>query len=787
MSTSATAAPQAQAPGVTRHANDNDKGVEQMLGIGKGGKRLNANAQDLQDEIESIRDEYLEVVSVYISGVRHDIMRHGMLAEIVSRTPILVYDLPELKDEVNTAFVDKSGKIFISDDFARRLIAEHKAGKDSANFLIGHEADHLRRLHLTRMSEFPHRLANEAQDIRINIDLTRMGAAAIIESERGYDYTPTEDDITKAAGQYLAEMATTALSIGCAMNIEDFKKWGVRSEESIAAELMKTWKEPPALPNREVSFEHIMEGAAQESDNVKGMLLNGRPLPNSSQAAAQLTPNDLSGLAQDLRHIGKSKANPAKVTDADIQSAIDRLKVLCGHQGLLELDLQHAKAVQALAGSGAAHASGKTGDAYLDQMSPSDRVKMAIQVLEHILKPQNSNAGNPQKGGALTIKDLERMRSGKGNGQPQPGQGQPQPGQPGDPSQQNGIDKSTIPSPNVTHSMDHVMDPKDVADILAKAGVNGETMQKLGYDDLKGLEEEVRSTKDGLVSAINKATEDMMRVGSRFPGGHMVNYARAQMLDFFKPVVTWEMALKKVIEGAGKGMKFEQMEPWTIYHVDAGDMGFKSQRDVPYMGSMVPGKPQKPLIFVAIDTSGSVDDAMLKRFVSEALGMARRVGRGTSPDVIVSFADTIARGEPVFITEKNYKQFLDKGLDYGGRGGTNLQSGIEGLYELVKPGSKSGFAKRNIDAVVYMTDLGDQCPDPARLLRKANECGLKRLPTTLWLAPRQCLDERFHKAARQWSEVVYFDAGANAKNRVNLNDLQVQLDRKNAGLQAAKP
>jgi len=146
--------------GVTKHATD--KGAEDALGIGKNGKRLNEHNLDLQDAIEDIRDEFLELRTLYIHGLRHDVMRNGLLGEIVARTPILVYDLPELKLHVNTAFVDRSGKMYISDTFARRIVAEHAAGLDSANFLIRHEADHLRRLHLTRMLDIPPQIANVA-------------------------------------------------------------------------------------------------------------------------------------------------------------------------------------------------------------------------------------------------------------------------------------------------------------------------------------------------------------------------------------------------------------------------------------------------------------------------------------------------------------------------------------------------------------------------------------------------------------------------------------------------
>lgn len=764
MATAPTPNANATAPqaGVTQRV---DKGMEDALGIGRNGKRLNTHSHDLQDDIEDIRDEFLKLVSIYVAGVRHDVMRNGLLGEIIARTPILVYDLPELKAVVNTAFVDRSGKMYISDTFARRVIAEHKAGMDSANFLIRHEADHLRRLHLTRMLDLPPTLANIAQDIRINIDITKGEAAERFFAETTRD--PSEHELLEAVRTYLAEMSKTALSIGCAMNIEDYQKYDGKSEEAIGAELMKDWKEPPAMPNREVSFERILEGAAQEADHVKGMLVNGVRLAPTAPPYV-MTPAELSGLAQDLRAIGKSKANPAVVTDKQLTDARDLLDKLLEHQGLVELDIQHSKASMALAGTGATHSSGKTGDAYLDALSPSERVKLARRVLDQILNPKPSNGlpGQPQNGG-MTIKDLDRALNPPGSG------GQPQDG--------NG-DPNTVPAPNVYHSHDHIMDTGKLKDVLQSAGVSQETMEKLGYDDLAKTNEEIAASKDGVVGAINKATEDEMRVGSRYPGGHLLHYAKAQMNTFFRPVVSWEMALKKIIEGAGKGSRFAMDEPWSIYHVSAADMGLRSQNDVPYMGSRMPGKEIRPLIFVPIDTSGSVDDAMLKRFVSEALNMARKVSRGVAPEVVIVFADTVARGEPVHITEKNYKQFLSKGINYGGRGGTSFQASLENLFEMVRAGSKSGFAKRNIDAIVYMTDTGDAVPDAGRLLTKAMQCGMRKLPTTLFLAPKVCYDDAFNKGIKAWADIIYFDTAPGAKTKVNMDAIAAAQERKNAGL-----
>lgn len=762
--------------------------MEKALGIGKGNKRLNTNAFDLQDRIELVRDDFLEVRSVYIGRERHDFLRNGLLGEIVARTPIFIYDLPELKAIVPTAFVDMSGKMYIADEFARQLLDEHDLGQDSCNFLIRHEADHLRRLHLVRMLDIRQDLAGIAQDIRINIDITKGEAAEIWASSNTGN--PTGAQLHDCVKAYLGKLSTTAVSIGWAMNFEDYCKYDGLSEEAIAAELMKTWKDAPPIPNREVSFVDIMEGAAGEADKVKVLLQIGAKLPAVPPSVAQ-SPAELSHLAQELRRIGKAKANPSAVTDQQLQDCYSSLQKLRQHPGLKDLDMQHSKGSIALAGSGTSHVSGTTGDAYLDILRPSERIDMAMKILEKVLTPSAGNGmpAQPQNCG-VTVKDLERSQGRGSQGPSQPSNGSPGTQQPPGPSQPgNAAGAESIPSPNVYHDNEHVMDTATLVEILKDAGVSSDSLAKLGYDDLETIEEETKTCRTGVVSAINKASEDQMRVGNRYPGGHLLNYAKAQMLDFFKPVLTWEMTIKKVMESMGKGQRHDPMEAWTVYHVDAADMGFKSQRDVPFMGSMVPGKAQKPLFMGLHDTSGSVDDAMLKRFVSEGINMSRRMSRGNAPDVVHVFVDTIARGDPLYITEKNYKQVLAGGLKYGGRGGTNFQAGIENAFELVKPGvKKTPYTGRTIDALAYFTDTGDEAPDPVRLLAKAKECGMKKLPTIIFIAPKQCYNDSFKKAIEGWASIVYFDSGPNskAKHNINVDDAERRQDAKMRVIEASE-
>ena len=316
-------------------------GVAEELGVGKGDKRLNSHHQLLQRQMNKVKAEFTEIRSAFVNGVRHDYRRFGLLSEIVANTAVIVYDLPELIALCDTGFVDHSGKIYISAPFATRAMHEHQQGEHSLFFFLGHESDHLRRLHLERMLQYPHGIAVRAQDARINIDLVRAEAAERLYEAFGPRAGRKLD--SSAIKALLNELSTTAVGIGIAMNYEDHERFADLSEESIAAIMMREHKPPPPIPNREISFPLIMEGAAGEVEQVKDMVRQGLPLP-PSPPASEFTPAELSELARVLREVGQAKANPSKVSDAQLDACLQGLFKLKLHQGLLELDIRHERA-----------------------------------------------------------------------------------------------------------------------------------------------------------------------------------------------------------------------------------------------------------------------------------------------------------------------------------------------------------------------------------------------------------------------------------------------------------
>lgn len=823
--------------------SDSNMGVEEALSIGRGRRKLNTHALDVQAEMDAAREEFLAIDQVFVDGVRYAYRRFGMLGEIMATVPVFVFDLPEFVDLCNTACVDRTGKMFISAEFARRALHEHRNNKFSLLFVFQHELEHLRRMHLQRFPPFPAHIMMRAQDAGINISLVRAEVAIALDTAaNGRSANPYD---ARTAQRILNDLAPTCVGMGIAMNWEDHHRFTGMSDEAIAAQMMLEYVEPPPIPNRDIDFPALMAAAAGEADAVKDMVRSGFPLP-PSQPAAQFTAAELSALATELRRVGQTKANPAHVTTEQLEACLDQLFKLKMHQGLMELDLRHERGTLAQAPTGTPFSSGTSGDPYLDILKPSERIDLAIRVLTKILRPsaQNGAPERPQEGS--TIKDLERAlgrgkredqpnapkpgQQGQGepqqgdsdpsdkdpaSGKPQQGQqqgqktpsgqqhaesgegsdaegdeadaaqapngaggkgkGQPQAGaQPGTTSRgEQGVDM--VPSPQSHSSDHHVIDPEQLAQLFKDAGVSNETLEVLGYDDLKAIQGDIISTKSNLVNAINKASEDATRLGSRYPGGHLLHAARTDLKQLSKPVISWQSSFRKFLEEAGRGIRQDDNEAWTPYFVDHRDMGLASADDIPFLGSIVPGREERPLIFNVLDLSGSVSEEMALRFLTEAVHQGRTAGRNQGMDCVNFFSDTVIRDEPLYITERNYQQIVKNGLTYSGGGGTNHQAVLEHLFDLVKPGTRGPrrpYAGRKISAITLFTDLGDAPPDPVRLLKKAQSCGMARLPPVLILAPRICMDKRYEEHVSKWATLVYIDV--DKQHIINLDRIASQ-------------
>lgn len=738
--------------------------------------RLNLHADDLQHELNEYVAEFIAPITIHVNGVRHDMRANGMLSEIVAATSVLVYDLPALKMQANTAFVDTTGRMYFCDTFLRKLIEEQRQGKDSLNFVMRHEAEHLRRLHLQRMLSLPHSISNEAQDIRINLDIVIAAVSAKMVADNPGVEVKSGPAFDAAVKDYL-DMLGDAVRSGCGLTYAEYLAYKGMSEEAIGAELMKNYKPPQQDPSQgkdqEASFPAIMEGAAQDLDAISSLaVLSGGTMPNVMPAQLGTNAKEVPvevlaiGLAAAARAIGTSKGK------ASIQVMDEALYGFIGVMDIDEMtgrDLQHAS-LQAVPGQ--VVPSVKTGDAYVDGLSPRERIMMAAKLLNMILNPSPGDA-NKMRGGGLKIKDLEAMLGKAPKSDDSSGQDQaPSGSQPG---------ADSTPENNVKHGGSHVMTAEEVARILKDAGL-GATAARLGYDDANTIAEEKQASKDTVSAAVNKAQEDIHKVGaSRIPGGHLAQYASAKLNDFFKPVLTWKMAVKELADGVARSIRYEETEPWANYYVDHTDMGLATSGDIPYCGSFISASTKRPVLMIINDTSGSVTDGQLKRFYSESLHAAQDNGSEASPEVIIMAADTICRGDPVFVTADNVEEHLKKGVNFGGRGGTSFQASLEHVYEMFRPDTPSELSGRRLDGLAYFTDSFDAVPDQPRLEERAFECGFQQLPTTVFLVPSECYNPTFEQGVKDWAKTIFFDARSDLapQNAIDMEAIESDLAEAN--------
>ncbi len=736
----------------TRQKNSEQLARQVAAGDPFARRKLNENSPELQDLVEDWHQRFLETRALNPSSRdRVDYPRFGMLAEIMSRTPVRIYDLPELKARCNTAFVEPTGRMFISDEFFRKLVTEQEAGQHSLFFIFCHEAEHLRRLHLQRMLEYPNELANRAQDVRINLDVALVLAMDDLLENPKYGQSSAArrinqsnpSSIDTALRDFYENLGESA-KIGMAMTYEARAKWGDMSEGSIAAQMYKEHQEKPPGEDHEFSFIDLCEAVAQDMDAIAHSARGKKDATTDATAT---------GLAVAVRATGKARG---RSKPADIEAIVADLAPLQQSGAMLDRDLYHDGLQNSALNKGAGVPSTSTGDPFIDTLKPSLRSKVLLDTLDMVLNPSQGGDA-PDLEGGLRVRDLDLPSSAKN-----PGQQQGEPGQ------------SSTPAANVNRADEHVISTEELAAILNKAGL-GDVADKLGYNDLAKVGQETVAAKDGVASAVNKASEDMMRVGAGYPGGHMVDYAVAQMNDLYRPVLTWKVAVQRVIDEAGRNSRFDFDEPWMVYSAEPADIGVDSIDDIPYQGSFVPGSVQRPLILVEIDTSGSVDDAMLKRFVTEAINMARESDNGeSSPEIVILFADTVVRGEPLFINEENYQEFIRNGVNYGGRGGTNFTASIQHAFEMFKEGGV--LEGRRLDALVYFTDTFDSPPEQAAIEDAAFDANMNRLPTMLFLAPKECFNEAFRDGVAPYADTIFFDTKQLLE--VDLEDAEAGIEQR---------
>ena len=194
--------------------------------------------------------------------------------------------------------------------------------------------------------------------------------------------------------------------------------------------------------------------------------------------------------------------------------------------------------------------------------------------------------------------------------------------------------------------------------------------------------------------------------------------------------------------------------PGEIWSVDPDDIGIS---DPIYEGIHLPLNENERVTMVLVDTSGSVNNDMLRRFASEIKEIAKT---SEGREIVLLSADTVLRGEPEIYTAQNVEQMIESaGIVLNGRGGTSITNCLCEALDLSK--------KRDwkVDTVVYFTDLCDTLPSRNDLPEN-----LPRNITYITLEGESTSDRR--KSVEEYAQIVEISAGT----AVDLSARTVQDD-----------
>lgn len=659
-----------------------------------GGKRLLSDEnQHLYRSLELIVRDFCEIRTVWHDNKRIDIPAYGISSEYALRTPILIYDLPELVEKVPTAFTD-GFRVFFSANLLKELIALREAGKVDCEFVLSHELEHIRLLHTSRMKDVDRVTANIAQDIHINIDLlTNITACReFFDANSKATYAHRLDPVvfSESYKKTCETYSGDVIKSGCGTAFSDRQKWQDKSSEQIALAL-----EAERPPKIDATAEEVMRAAAKAI--------------NDANKAAGGTNSDLQDLADTLERIADQKHNKS-----DLQKVVSTAQKAANSTEIKEADEKHSLADDAIPSK-------------LEDLKPSHRIAVAASVVEQMLNP------------------------GKKKGQGQPGQGQPGQGQPG-----QGIsdrieatkDGAKIGRGGMGDIDQHYIPPEDLSDILERA--NAQNLSKaLGYDTPEKIQKMSEDASSNVNNAIRKAAEDSRKSGGSYPGQHMVDSALKDLsVRHYRPVLVLEKLKNVISQCAGKRKtSYDIMTPSMVSCATPSDMGFSSG-DMPYLGSQRPVKPKKNLIVAVVDTSGSTS-GILDSLVGEAIGLARQTRKNeTAPEIIFISADTIVRGKPMLINEGNLAKLREKGVGVAGFGGTDFLAPLIGVSKMTEKGGV--FHGRKIDHVFYFTDGECWLPPKNKLPEKLPPV-LFVVPESHY---RSSFDQEVKKSG--WCDAVFF-------------------------------
>lgn len=703
--------------------------------------KLNNEHGYLQEELDAIVDYFNSPMTFYVDGKQITAPRMQMLSEIASRTPFIVFDHPLLCLKFQTAVTDGC-RIYFNAHFLKEIFEQQKkineikekdippsqtlaiekifnnaireaAPIDLCEFIIAHETEHIRRLHLQRMMDIDPDLANRAQDIRINQDIMELMALEWLMSGNRREINTylsvvsNKENREAIVQQYIDLMASSSeiIKSGQGMGPNDVKKFSRKTEEEIASLLATEKSLQPEQKN--IDFNELCEAVSQDFEDIgkNGLPEAGKLAQKIKTLGSRLSSmprNDIQDLAMDIFKVAKS----SHMNDRD---ARHNNQTASGNQSVTNVSKEIA------------------------DMPPSKRSEHLLQALAMSLFPEIGKK-SPGRNGSANNKGTEK------NGK-------------------HGKEQNDDPILGEREEF-HTTTPEELAEILKQAGLDN-VVEKLGYDDLEKLEKQINEASDRVNEAIERSKETLNACGNVLPGRHLTEYAIEMRKNFYKPVINWKTPLEDaLLNNKDVTYRVDELTPTNAtiaVHESPEEFGFGSNESVWEPANTLQPLPEKSFVAVIIDTSGSMSEHQIDRAISETIGIVEANKNEASPEVAICFADTVCRGEPLFIDADNKDEIIQKGIAVAGRGGTNLTAAIQNVFRWTED-ENNPFYKRDIKSIVFFTDTFDAPPKLEKLMEYLPE-HMDELPNITFLAPIECAaNVSFKKAIEEYGQCIFFDA-----------------------------
>lgn len=288
---------------------------------------------------------------------------------------------------------------------------------------------------------------------------------------------------------------------------------------------------------------------------------------------------------------------------------------------------------------------------------------------------------------------------------------------------------------------DHLMPLQKLIQLLQQNGLDHirKTLQLPDPNDTPALEQFHKERHLGLLNSIHEAEEirEEHACGDAMAGEHIEKTAAEEIDRYYRPKLNWALMLKEMLLGEGMQYDYSDEVPADIFFVPAEQMGLETEI---YLGSPIPVKPDGDVL-VIIDTSKSVDKALLQRFISELQGLLEQEQHHA--DTWVVTADTVIRGEWRELDAASASQLNQITLE--GRGGTHL---TQVLNQALQEAEEQALALR---AIVYFSDLMDAPPKREQLP--------ETLPDLVFISPRQPGNRRFEQQIKPFAQLYEIEAG----------------------------